>query len=361
MSDIVPRVIFDLLQFRRASAEGTKIFGKWMHNADLCPRFHNKIELILGAFKKYQQITYDIQGLRDRGSDVIVRQGTDEQTNFICLQIKSEEDFHSSDFLMKLKAQTFETQLTYTNLLDYYIIICTNLFGEKLDRETGKPAVSKEKKNRIRSIEAEYATAKNIHIIEPEYALTFLQLSSIQIDAAIKSKLGSEDIVFRSALNLVSDLTPTERCVVFYLIWLNIYQTKTEFTADEICNSYYIQSTYSNVPDHARDWFFGDDLFPKPDEEWDEFELEYFAELSQHRNLDTDSRIALDLEFLKDEFLSQHINGNYSIDILDLQPLVLLMMEGNVRYEYEGNELIDYMMNLFGPIKGYEPPVVDLQ
>jgi len=30
------------------------------------------------------------------------------------------------------------------------------------------------------------------------------------------------------------------------------------------------------------------------------------------------------------------------------------MMDGNIRYGYEQDELLDYMMNLFAPAEGYE-------
>ncbi len=87
MGDIVQEVIYDLLQFRRATPESTRLFTRLMHDSDLCPKFQAKLELMLGAFRKYQQITYDLQGFKDRGSDVVVRQPSDDETKFICLQL----------------------------------------------------------------------------------------------------------------------------------------------------------------------------------------------------------------------------------------------------------------------------------
>jgi hypothetical protein len=121
MDDVIKEVIYDLLQFKRAPSESTKVFSRLMHNANLCPQFQYKLELILGAHRKYQQITYDMQGFRDRGSDVAVRQRIDEKYNFICLQIKSENDLKDIDCMMRLKAQFFEAQGRYQTLLDYYI------------------------------------------------------------------------------------------------------------------------------------------------------------------------------------------------------------------------------------------------
>ena len=345
MTDIVKEVIFELLQFRRAPFESTKVCSQLMHNSDLCPQFHRKLELILDAHRKYQQITYDMQGFRDRGSDVAVRQRIDGENSFICLQIKSENDLKDIDYMMRLKAQFFEAQGRYQKLLDYYIVLCCNLMPAKIDKKRKMPLLNTEKKNQIRAITAEFATTENVHVIEPEYALTFLKLSSIQIDAAIKSKLGSEDVVFREAIRLVNDLSPTERALIFYLIWLKIYRDKGEFAPEDIFDHPHLRSIYEQIPDYERDWFFSD--------ETDDYD--YSQSLEVPRNMDVNARIAYDLEHLEDIFIERNSTGNFVFDFKEMQSLALTMMDGNLRYGYEEEELLDYMMNLFGRMKGYAP------
>lgn len=343
-------IIYYLLQYRRASALSTKIFSQLAHNADLCPKFQYKLELIHSSFKKYQQITYDIQGFRDRGSDVIVRQPLGDENNFICLQIKSDTDLRAKDYMTKLKAQSFETQITYKNLIDYYIILCCNIIDNKIGK---KPSINIERKNQIRAIEAEFATSKNIHVIEPEYAITFLQLSALQIDAAIKSKLASEDIVFRNALVLLTELSPSEKVLIFHLIILKIYQNKNEVSVPDILDNSYIEEFYNLIPDYKREWFFIDESLDSDGYPW--YTKKEIRVMEKSRNLSFVTRIAEDLDHLEGNLIDRNINGNYEINLEILQPLVILMMDGNLRYNYSNEELIKYMMSLFLPMKGYVP------
>src|SRR5208282_1198441 len=164
------------------------------HNKVLCPSVQRKCEAILETFEKYHHITYDIQGPKDEGVDVLIRLKEDESNRYILFQIKSESDLQGNNYLEKLRGQWFRADDMYKTYDDYYILLCCS---------------SIKNKDKIRSIEGAFAKKERTHIIEPEYALTFLKLSSIHIDAYVKSKLGQEDIVFRLALGLMQDITPT--------------------------------------------------------------------------------------------------------------------------------------------------------
>ncbi len=207
------------------------------------------------------------------------------------------------------------------------------------DKKTKLSPISKKKKLQIRAISAEFATVRNIHVIEPEYAVTFLQLSSVQIDAAVKSKLGAQDVVFRSALNLVSRLSSTERALLFYLLWLRIYREKNEISPDDILTSSQLHYLYQAAPISNRD--------------------EDSEENYRHAggNIDSTSSIRYDLEYLEDNFIERNSIGNYELDLNQVQSLVVLMMDGNLRYNYEEDELLSYMMNLFGPMTEDETQV----
>src|SRR5687767_13775782 len=109
MGDYLARIIYELLQFRRSPYEATSIFSSLKHNVDLCPKFQAKLESVYDAFDKYQTITYDIQGPRDQGTDILVRQRIDDENRYICFQIKSNDDLKKSDYLKVLKAQYFDT------------------------------------------------------------------------------------------------------------------------------------------------------------------------------------------------------------------------------------------------------------
>lgn len=61
------------------------------HNADLCPAFQEKIDTIVNSFGKYRNITYDVQGINDKGADIVIRLNSDEVIRYICIQIQSQD------------------------------------------------------------------------------------------------------------------------------------------------------------------------------------------------------------------------------------------------------------------------------
>lgn len=317
MDDYIAKLLYELLQFRRSSPEETERFTQLKHDADLCPQFQEKIEAIFGAFSKYHRVTYNIQGPRDEGTDVIVRLPIDEDDHFICFQIKSEDDLKREGYLKDLKSQLFDTDSTSTRLLDYYIVLCCN-------------SNDKTNKRKIRTVEAAFRRTPKVTIVEPEFALTFLRLTSIQVDALIKSRLGSEDIVFREALNDVKELTLTERALLFFLIWNRIYHNTETITLDEINESTFIEDIYSRGFAARRTR-----IYKLPDDAPD---------------------ILSDLAHLETAFISSDDLGNYSIDLTSIEALAVLMMDGRIRYSYVGEELLYYMMDLFGPNEGYDQP-----
>jgi hypothetical protein len=73
MDEQIRKAIHELLQFRRAEYTATSVFATMKHNDDLCPKFQDKLDTLLGAFQKYKKIVYDIQGPRDDGADIVLR------------------------------------------------------------------------------------------------------------------------------------------------------------------------------------------------------------------------------------------------------------------------------------------------
>lgn len=67
-------------------------------------------------------------------------------------------------------------------------------------------------------IESSFAKREEIHTIEHEYALLFLKLGEIQINAFIKSELDNEDVITNQAQTIVIDFSSTECAVLFLMI-----------------------------------------------------------------------------------------------------------------------------------------------
>ena len=343
MSDFSRKLIHELLRFRAAEPSATTLFSLMKHDKDLLPKFKSRIQAGFSAFDKYQRITYEIQGLRDEGTDILLKErGNDSRDSFFCFQIKSEWDIQQEDYLKTLKSQFHDTRNRYqSGLQEYFIVLCfsiVTLEKEKKRRKFQKSqprglVADETRKNKIREIERAFAM-ENVSIIEPEFALTFLQLSKIQIDAIVKSKVGDEDIVLKEAMDLVSDLSPTETITLLYILWLQLYQHKTTVTANDLIESSFVQRTYSWISEL---------LYEEDPDDWQNSRVGY----------ETADQVAYDMEFLEDRFTERNPAGEFSLPLENVKPLAALMIDGDIRYDYANAELLEYLLAI---LKGIHEP-----
>jgi len=311
MDRFLVRLVDELLRYRRTAPSDTKAFARMKHNADLCPRFQQKLESILGSFEKYRKVVYDIQGLSDEGTDILLREVVAENPWFICLQIKSEDDLHAKDILKTLKAQFFDSFQRYgDSLVEYYVLLCCD---------------STKNKDMIRAIAKQFDKQKNATIIEPEYTLSFLNLNERTIDAIVKAKIGNEDVVYQKALGIVAPFSPSERAIVFYFIWRLIYGNEQEMSFAELKSADFLLRIYESTKPATK----------KRYTPWNNAERAI------------DERLARDIDYLCDHMISQTSDGLYTLEFKGITPLVAIMLDGQTRYGYEDKELLMYMMDVF--------------
>ena len=346
MENPVRKIIFNLLQYRRAASKQTKVFSNLRHDKDLCPRFQKKLESIRDVCRRYPQLVYEVQGLSDKGTDVLLRQESGGECLFVCLQIKSDSDMRDKSILKNLKGQWFDTENHYCPLLDYYIVLCC-------------PADGKDQKRKIARVEAEFAKHPVIKVIEPEFALTFLSLTELQIDAYVKALFSSDDIVYRQAVESLIGLTPTERAIIFSLLSMLLCEQKETVNIKELTSSSFLTAIYSEVPDIVSAWYRDYDYAKDLDEAFQAGESVSYRGRELPKE-DIQPRIAVDLDYLEDRLITCATEDHYSINIQATRAVAAVMLDGQVRYGYEGNDLLRYMMDVFGPIKGYESPGDDL-
>jgi len=243
--------------------------------------------------------------------------------------------------LKNLKSQYFDSKQNFQDIIDYYIILCFDLNDNSL--------VQKQK-----IIETEFSKTPNVHIIEPDYALTFLNLSEIQIDSIIKSKIGSDDIIHKYALEIINNLTPTERGIIYYLLMKQIDNWSKSFTYDDLITSTTLQDIYEATADYERDWYF----ITKEEFEQLTYDSDDNIKFDKERDLNFEERVQMDVESLKDNYL--YITENkLCLDLNGLRSIITLMLDGSLRYEYWGSNLILYMMNLFPPPKGFNFEIME--
>lgn len=332
MQDQISNLIYYFMQFRKI--DNTSQFSKLTHNNDLCPMIKCKTEDIIQKFSKYRNITYDIQGFKDEGTDILVRLSNEEITKYICFQIKSNDDLKQKEYLSKIKAQALDTQNSYSNnLIDYYILLCCDVTSDNIKNSNS---------NKIRQIEAAFNKVHNVHIIEPSYVLGYLNMSSLHLDVAIKNKLDDEDIIIKLAMEIVLDLTPTERALIYFLISQRLYRDDTITQLEDIYYNNFIEKVYNVSPNYDREWFFTDD------------DSIYSDDWYKRRNKDIKDRVFIDLDYLSDSFIQNRDFKNISINLTSVLPITTLMLDGSIRYEYDQIQALEYIMNLLGGMRGFD-------
>lgn len=158
----------------------------------------------------------------------------------------------------------------------------------------------------------------------------------------MKSWLSDEDIVYKEALNIVSDLICTERCLLFFIIWWKMYYNR-DIRFEDFLSSSFVLDVYEKTPNHDRRWFL------------EESNNKYYSSRDFiPSTLTFRERISRDLEFLIDNFINYNENNTYDISLKRISAIVILMLDADIRYGYVEKELLEYMMDLFGELEENE-------
>ena len=236
-SDYLARVIYDLLYAGGTAFRETSYFKDLKHNADLVPLFNNKFNDIIGHFERYRKVSYDIQGIRDAGIDVLVKYEYENDFRLIGIQVKSYGELNSKDWLSKLKAQIVDVQGHYeaTRLQDFYLVFCTDL---------------SEHKDKIRNATADLAKLNNfvIHIVDPHQALYFLRISDCAVSAYIKRKLSLDDPIVIDAQESLEGLSLAQSAMIIRAVALFIEQAKVEFELRDLIGNAFVDRVYKEYP-----------------------------------------------------------------------------------------------------------------
>ena len=256
--------------------------------------------------------------MKDKGTDVLLTEWVEGVKEFVCFQVKGEDDLAQKDYLKTLKAQFFDTQNTYgSKLQHYYIVVCYSLVSED---ETGNLRIDKARGEKVKNVIRDFAPEDRVRVIEPGFGAWFLGLSTVQIDVIIRTRFGDDDIVFKEARHLVADLEITEKILLIFILWLNLYQNKPTVMADDITQSQFIRRMHLLIVEDIEDLY------------------------------DFDHQIAHDLEILGNQFLESYGEG-FSLSVQAVEPLAILMLDGSVRYDYHDEGLLEYMVRILG---GYD-------
>ncbi|EHH1051701.1 hypothetical protein J7I00_004438 [Vibrio parahaemolyticus] len=225
MSTSVKSLVFSLLRENQVRTRDTSIFKNYKHNKDLVPKFSDNLNCLLELCGTYRHASYDIQGVRDKGVDILVIYENEEgETKRIGVQIKSFDDINEKDWLSKLKAQTFEATNSYT-LQDFYVVFCTD---EDIHRD------------KMRNAKADLVDIPSIHVVEPDKALNFFELSSVEIMARVQDAYRQGDKVIEDARDYFSERSLFEACVIIDIAIDSIIDGITTIDSAELINGHLV-------------------------------------------------------------------------------------------------------------------------
>jgi hypothetical protein len=318
MDDYLKKLIYELLFYRRTTLADTEWFLDKKHNSFLVPQFDLRVGDILDSFEKYRRISYDTQGVRDHGIDVLLRYGAqgEKQMRYIGFQIKSHTDLEERDWLTKLKAQILDAK-NHVSMEDLFIVLCTD---------------ARLHIDKLRMVQGELSKDETTHVVRPEYCRTFYRLCPQRIGAFIKTHLSEEDLVYRLASNAMSDLTPHQAAIVVELVVGHFVEGVSTWNVQDLRQREFLASTYTNLPNLPIDYFWAE-----KDKEANDIQVDC--------ERDEDKAWISDLEGLESLFIQLDTRAD-TVSLIEkgLVPLAALALDGCVRYGYTGDDLRKYLM-----------------
>jgi len=378
----VPELIKEMTRARRPESE-TRVFALWRHDADLLPKLVSRLNSLMNAIKKHPADVYDVQGLRDEGTDVFVKRPGQPP---VCFQVKSDSELDDKDIIDKLRLQFTRTLENYRPA-EYYIVVCADYTGRGNAAEgnaSGKRPVTaharrkeekkraQQRKNIVRRIN-ELARIEGVTVIQPANALGMLRLSDAHLDALVTGRFSSADSVFADVQACLRPLPRIQRALVARLAWERVFgsdsgkvnlEDLTRDTSLEECRRSDSQVGY--LPYADGEWRViverAEDVGGQSDGEEDAFEEVLIGDK------DVSSQLVLrDGELVGSSFVSSDGEGDSiaaALDALDgvyvrvsddwvelepwpASPVLALILDGVARYGHErASDAVEYVLSV---------------
>jgi hypothetical protein len=348
MYESIQDITMRLMRYQRTPDKITSGFKRWKHNKDILPILQRQLEMILWSYGKFQPIVYDTQGILDDGSDLILRHRedstVDQEFKIISFQVKSYDDLRKKNYMQELKAQRDDSFRKVLGLSYYFLVLCTD---------------GVEHKNKIRNIAAEFRSAEKTEVIEPGYAYTFMHHPQTRIDAFVKRTLEAEDIVFKKALDVIEFSSPSARALAIFIA-VQFATGKTSTDQNLITTDHSLKTMYDELrikqASLLKEFEAEEEeqktklSTVKANEEDDQEEDDWYTEEEEPEQIaEFEEQVVHDLDLLEDDLIDLDTTSNQVIiRAQEILPLSAVIIDAFVRYEYDENEILPYMFNLFG-------------
>lgn len=234
--DAVVQLLNSVLLGRRA--QGTLRFRELRHNRDLLPIVEHRVSAVLKAYELHRAMTYDVQGLRDEGADVVVRLTQDEGSpqEYVCFQVKAHDELGHPRIASLLREQHSRAVDRYEPMLRYYILP----FGvaDVRRRRSDGTAVPypDDRRDVVRNIAGEFVRKPDVVVVEPSFLSSFVDLTEPRIDAFVTSILGEGDPVRRQFDAELSSYSTHQLAVILRLAALWVVAPSLSVSADDVAS-----------------------------------------------------------------------------------------------------------------------------
>jgi hypothetical protein len=328
------RLVANAFRYRTARPADTRIFRDLRHDADLVPQVTEQLRFLMEGFHRDTNVTYDIQGMSDEGSDVLLRLQSARDARFIGIQIKSHKEIGLKGIVSDLREQLSRSEDRYDPLLRWYIFLGADI-SEKMDRATSR---------QVRNIQSAFAKKSKVTIVDPVYSVTFLRLSKAQMDSLTTLTLRTGDPLVEDA---AADLRrhPVEAALLLRLVTNAVGREDAFTTLEELDSDSWIRQRYLLAHELESKEFEFDQYLLMGDLENEVLHGLLVSEPRKRINSDLNwsSRLAIHIERLSDVVDD---GGNMFRAPIHLHPaLYALAAEGYVKHDLEFDELIEYLID----------------
>jgi hypothetical protein len=177
------------------------------HDSDLVPRITLQLRLLMECLHRDTTVTYDIQGLKDDGTDVLVRMNTGNGVAFAGIQVKSHDELFEAGLLKTLRDQHSRSVDSYAPLLRWYVLLAADVSG-----------ANGQAQGAVRRVQQAFSKKRGVTVIDPVYALTFLRLTAIQMSTLTTLTLRTGDPVVSDSVADLTDRHPLDSAVLIRLV-----------------------------------------------------------------------------------------------------------------------------------------------
>jgi hypothetical protein len=235
--DLGRRLILEAFRLYRVSTDHTRALRNLRHDADLLPQLRDQLDDLLRCIPADQHIEYDVQGLSDQGTDVVVRLTAGGRESYVCFQVKSHREIAESDLVAKLRTQHSES-------LDHYgtrALWCAVLAADVSTKDVRINA-------RLRGIRKAFSKKPQTAVIDPTNLGGFLQLSHTQMTSLVTLTMRPDGDPILSEARADLRRHPLRSAVLLALVASSLADHHRRQTTHTLAASVWLQGVSAHTP-----------------------------------------------------------------------------------------------------------------